>query len=63
MVGGGGAYLRPVTPGPNSARAISAHSFAELTANNNQLLIQAWDSKGQCTDRAAINPAGQLIKP
>ncbi|EAQ74561.1 MULTISPECIES: metallophosphoesterase [unclassified Synechococcus] len=63
VVGGGGAYLRPVTPGPNSARAISAHSFAELTASNKQLLIQAWDSKGQSIDRAAINPAGQLIKP
>lgn len=63
VVGGGGAYLRPVTPGPNSARAISAHSFAELTASNNQLLIQAWDSKGTSIDRAAINPAGQLIKP
>ncbi len=63
VVGGGGAHLRKVTPGTNSARAISVHSFAELTASKNQLLIQAWDSKGQAIDRAAINPAGQLIKP
>jgi len=61
VVGGGGAYLRPVDPGPNSARAISVHSFAELTAGTDSLVIQAWDSSGRSIDRAVLDLSGQVV--
>lgn len=53
-VGGGGATLRPVLPGPNSARAVSRHSFAELSFTPSQLTIEAWDSQGQRIDQATL---------
>ncbi len=53
-VGGGGAALRPVLPGPNSARALSRHSFAELSFTPSQLTIEAWDSKGERIDQATL---------
>jgi 3',5'-cyclic AMP phosphodiesterase CpdA len=60
VVGGGGAYLRPVKPGRNSARAISVHSFAELTVKGDRLSIIAWDAEGQAIDRAALRRDGSL---
>jgi 3',5'-cyclic AMP phosphodiesterase CpdA len=53
-VGGGGAALRPVLPGPNSARAVSRYSFAELSFTPNDLMIEAWDSKGERIDQVRL---------
>ena len=61
VVGGGGAYLRDVSPGPNSARAISVHSFAELTAGKDTLEIQAWDVNGRSIDRAVLDRSGKVV--
>lgn len=61
VVGGGGAYLRPIDPGPNSARAISVHSFAELTAGKDSLEIQAWDIDGRSIDRAVLDRSGKVV--
>jgi 3',5'-cyclic AMP phosphodiesterase CpdA len=61
VVGGGGAYLRPIEPGPNSARAISVHSFAELTAGKDSLEIQAWDAGGRSIDRAVLDRGGKVV--
>jgi acid phosphatase len=61
VVGGGGAYLRPVQPTDQSARAISRFSFAELEAHRDGLTITAWDSQGQRLDRALILPPGQIV--
>jgi len=54
VVGGGGASLRPVLPTDQSARALSAYSFAEIEAGPKELTVTAWDSKGQPIDRAVI---------
>ena len=54
VVGGGGAALRPVLPTDQSARALSAYSFAEIEAGPKELTVTAWDSKGQPIDRAVI---------
>ncbi len=54
IVGGAGAWLRPVRPNSRTAKAISTYSFAELQANQNQLTIQAWDLKGKLIDRAVL---------
>jgi 3',5'-cyclic AMP phosphodiesterase CpdA len=61
VVGGGGAYLRDVTPRSSSARAISVHSFAELTASGDRLAIIAWDAEGQAIDRAVLRRDGSLV--
>ena len=53
-VGGGGATLRPVLPGPNRARAVSAYSFAELSFTPTELTIEAWNSQGQRLDQARL---------
>ena len=53
-VGGGGAALRPVLAGPNSARAVSRHSFAELSFTPSELTIEAWDSQGERIDQARL---------
>ncbi len=53
-VGGGGAALRPVTPRRNGARAVSAHSFAELDFTATELLLQAWDRNGTRLDDARL---------
>lgn len=55
-VGGGGAWLRPILPNERSARAISVYSFAELTIDDRQLRIDAWDSRGQRIDQAILLP-------
>jgi len=60
-VGNGGAALRPVLPGPNSARAVSTHGFASLHADADSLTIEAWDTSGQRLDRARLNRSGALI--
>lgn len=57
-VGGGGASLRPVKAGAQSARAVSVHSFAELQVRGERLTIDAWDLKGNRIDRAVLNRAG-----
>lgn len=61
VVGGGGAHLRSIKPGPTSARALSVHSFAELTAGRDTLEIQAWDASGQQIDRAVLGRDGRVI--
>lgn len=55
-VGGGGAWLRPILPNQRSAVAISAYSFAELTIDERQLRIDAWDSQGRRIDQAILSP-------
>lgn len=55
-VGGGGAWLRPILPNQRSAKAISVYSFAELTIDDRQLRIDAWDSRGQRIDQALLLP-------
>jgi 3',5'-cyclic AMP phosphodiesterase CpdA len=54
IVGGSGAYLRPVRPNARSARAVSTYSFAELSATEDTLSIQAWDSQGRRIDNATL---------
>lgn len=54
QVGGGGATLRVVVPNERSARALSVHSFAEISAEARELRIVAWDAKGQRIDEAVL---------
>lgn len=61
VVGNGGATLRPVVPGPNSARAVSTHGFASLHADVDALTIEAWTSSGERLDQARLNRSGALI--
>ncbi|MFM7393801.1 MAG: metallophosphoesterase, partial [Cyanobium sp.] len=60
-VGHGGAALRPVVPGPNSAKAVSTYGFASLHADPDSLTIEAWNSSSQRLDRARLNLSGVLI--
>ena len=55
QVGGAGASLRPVMPTDRSARALSRHSFAELTATATTLQVTGWDDRGQRIDSAVLN--------
>ena len=55
QVGGGGATLRVVVPNERSARAISSHSFAEISATPTELRIVGWDSRGQRIDQAELH--------
>jgi 3',5'-cyclic AMP phosphodiesterase CpdA len=55
VVGSGGAALRPVQPGPRSARALSTYSFAELEASKLTLTIRGWDSKGHMIDQVVLD--------
>ena len=59
-VGNGGASLRPVVAGANTARAFSTHGFASLSVDGDDLTIQAWNSEGQRLDRARLRPNGSL---
>ncbi|MFM7268553.1 MAG: metallophosphoesterase [Cyanobium sp.] len=54
QVGGGGAALRVLVPNERSARAVSVHSFAEISADARELRIVAWDAKGQRIDEAVL---------
>lgn len=54
VVGGGGAALRVVVPNERSARAISVHSFAEISASPRELNIVGWDARGQRIDQARL---------
>lgn len=54
VVGGGGASLRPVIRTPQSARAASVFSFAEIEAGPRELKIWAWDKDGKQIDQAVI---------
>ncbi|MFM8526165.1 MAG: metallophosphoesterase [Cyanobacteriota bacterium] len=54
VVGSGGASLRPVVAGPRSAQALSAFSFAELEANDTNLIIRGWSAKGQLIDQVRL---------
>lgn len=56
-VGGGGASLRPVTLRRSDAKAVSAHSFAELEFNANELRLQAWDRNGTRIDNVRLPAA------
>ena len=53
-VGGGGASLRPVVANERSARAVSVHSFGELTFAGNSLRITGINSQGQRIDEVVI---------
>jgi 3',5'-cyclic AMP phosphodiesterase CpdA len=53
-VGGGGASLRPVLANDRTARAVSAHSFAELEVNGDSLSLQAWNSRGERIDQVVL---------
>lgn len=59
-VGNGGASLRPVAPGVNTARAFSSHGFASLSADGEALTIEAWTSEGKRLDRARLRRDGSL---
>jgi acid phosphatase len=54
IVGGGGAYLRPVIAKPQSAKAVSVYSFAELEAGPNSLTVRAWDRDGKLIDQGVV---------
>ena len=54
VVGGGGASIRAVVPGATTARALSAYSFAELSATPTELEIVAWGKQGQRLDQAVL---------
>ena len=54
QVGGAGATLRAVVPGERSARAISRHSFAEITATPTTLEVNGWDDRGERIDAAVL---------
>jgi 3',5'-cyclic AMP phosphodiesterase CpdA len=56
-VGNGGAHLRAVVPNANTARAVSAYGFTELTATPQRLRIDAWDSRGRRIDQAELSLA------
>ena len=60
-VGNGGAALRPVVPGPNSANAVSTYWFASLQADPDSLTIEAWSSSSKRLDKARLNRSGALI--
>ena len=53
-VGGGGASLRPVRLRRSGAKAVSAHSFAELDFTDDEVLLQAWDRHGARIDLARL---------
>jgi 3',5'-cyclic AMP phosphodiesterase CpdA len=55
IVGGGGAWLRPVLGNRNSARAVSAYSFAEIEVVGDQMRLSAWNAKGKRIDQTVIN--------
>ena len=61
IVGGGGAALRPVQPGPRSARALSVYSFAELEATRQSLTIRGWDSKNTLIDQVVLSNAASAL--
>ncbi len=54
VVGGGGASIRAVVPDEHAARALSAYSFAEISATDSELEIVAWNKQGQRIDRAVL---------
>ena len=55
QVGGAGAALRAVVASDRSDRALSRHSFAELTATATTLQMSGWDDRGQRIDAAVLN--------
>lgn len=59
-VGNGGASLRPVVPGANSARAVSTFGFTALSADADSLTINAWDTTGRRLDQARLRLDGSL---
>jgi acid phosphatase len=60
-VGNGGANLRPVVPGPETARAFSSFGFTSLHADAETLRIEALNSSGSRLDLATLHRSGQLI--
>ena len=54
QVGGAGAALRAVVASDRSARALSRHSFAELTATPTTLQVTGWDDRGQQIDATVL---------
>ncbi|MFM7085653.1 MAG: metallophosphoesterase [Cyanobium sp.] len=59
-VGNGGASLRPVLAGANTARAVSTFGFTSLKADATGLTIQAWDTAGKRLDQARLALNGSL---
>ena len=54
QVGGAGASLRAVVPNERSARALSRHSFAEISATPTTLEVNGWDLRGERIDAAVL---------
>jgi 3',5'-cyclic AMP phosphodiesterase CpdA len=54
QVGGAGATLRAVVPAERSAKAVSRHSFAEITATPTTLDVNGWDERGERIDGAVL---------
>lgn len=60
-VGNGGAALRPVVSGPDTARAVSAYGFTSFRADAAALTINAWDTQGQLMDSTLLKRDGNLL--
>ncbi len=56
IVGGGGAWLRPIQANARSARALSAYSFAEVSVTPSRMEIRAFDRSGRLIDQANLAP-------
>jgi len=54
QVGGAGAALRAVVPEERSAKALSRHSFAEITATPTTLEVIGWGDRGDRIDAAVL---------
>jgi 3',5'-cyclic AMP phosphodiesterase CpdA len=54
QVGGAGAALRAVVPEERSAKALSRHSFAEITATPTTLEVTGWGDRGDRIDAAVL---------
>jgi predicted phosphodiesterase len=54
QVGGAGASLRAVVPEERSAKALSRHSFAEITATPTTLEVTGWGDRGDRIDAAVL---------
>ncbi|MFM7675816.1 MAG: metallophosphoesterase [Synechococcus sp.] len=56
IMGGGGAWLRPIQAHARSAKTLSAYSFAEASATASRLEIRAFDLRGRLIDQASLSP-------
>ena len=47
-------HIALAVPDAHAARAVSVHSFAELSASDHELEIVGWDATGRQIDRAVL---------